>query len=182
MVVGDSLTDAGREQTKRAIPNCLELLARKAHPALGPNSGMRFPLAARLGNWGPFFGQIPGCIFRLRAPGKLCPILDAHCGMHFPQLIGATHLSLSPMTTDSKSPAVGADCRAHEERLVCGRFAWRPRERQRSRDYSWMRVPERPAMVSAALSRAPMMQVRPLRERANLMAARTLGSMEPLPN
>ena len=34
-------------------------------------------------------------------------------------------------------------------------------------------------MVSAALSRAPMMQVRPLRERANLMAARTLGSMEP---
>ena len=37
-------------------------------------------------------------------------------------------------------------------------------------------------MVSAALSRAPMMQVRPLRERANLMAARTLGSMEPLPN
>ena len=143
---------------------------------------MRFLLAACLGNWGPFFGQIPGCIFRLRAPGKLCPILDAHCEMHFPQLIGATHLSLSPMTTDSKSPAVGADCGAHEERLVCGRFAWRPRERQRSRDYSWMRVPERPAMVSAALSRAPMMQVRPLRERANLMAARTLGSMEPLPN
>lgn len=35
-------------------------------------------------------------------------------------------------------------------------------------------------MVSAALSKAPMMQVRPLRERANLMAARTLGSMEPL--
>ena len=62
------------------------------------------------------------------------------------------------------------------------RLALRPRERQQSRDYSWMRVPERPAMVSAALSRAPMMQVRPLRERANLMAARTLGSMEPLPH
>ena len=83
---------------------------------------------------------------------------------------------------NSKSPAVGADRGAHEERLVCGRLAWRPRERQQSRGYSWMRVPERPAMVSAALSRAPMMQVRPLRERANLMAARTLGSMEPLPN
>ena len=83
---------------------------------------------------------------------------------------------------NSKSPAVGADCGAHEERLVCGRLARRPRERQWSRGYSWMRVPERPAMVSAALSRAPMMQVRPLRERANLMAARTLGSMEPLPN
>ena len=34
-------------------------------------------------------------------------------------------------------------------------------------------------MVSAALSRAPMMQVRPLRERANLMAARTLAPWSP---
>lgn len=134
------------------------------------------------GKLGAIFRANSGMYFPVEGPGKLCPILDAHCGMHFPQLIGATHLSLSPMTTDSKSPAVGADRGAHEERLVCGRFAWRPRERQRSRDYSWMRVPERPAMVSAALSRAPMMQVRPLRERANLMAARTLGSMEPLPN
>ena len=101
MVVGDSLTDAGREQTKRAIPNCLELPARKAHPALGPNSEMRFPLAARLGNWGPFFGQIPGCIFRLRAPGKLCPILDAHCGMHFPQLIDAGFKDCSKLPAET---------------------------------------------------------------------------------
>ena len=48
--------------------------------------------------------------------------------------------------------------------------------------YAWMRVPERPAMASAALSSDPMTQVRPGRLSANLMAALTFGSMEPLPN
>ena len=48
--------------------------------------------------------------------------------------------------------------------------------------YAWMRVPERPAMASAALSSDPMAQVRPRRLSANLMAALTFGSMEPLPN
>ena len=48
--------------------------------------------------------------------------------------------------------------------------------------YAWIRVPERPAMASAALSSDPMTQVRPGRLSANLMAALTFGSMEPLPN
>lgn len=48
--------------------------------------------------------------------------------------------------------------------------------------YAWMRVPERPAMASAAFSSEPMMQVRPARDSANLTAALTFGSMEPLPN
>ena len=48
--------------------------------------------------------------------------------------------------------------------------------------YTWIRVPERPAMASAALSSDPMTQVRPGRLSANLMAALTFGSMEPLPN
>ena len=48
--------------------------------------------------------------------------------------------------------------------------------------YAWIRVPERPAMASAALLSDPMTQVRPGRLSANLMAALTFGSMEPLPN
>ena len=47
---------------------------------------------------------------------------------------------------------------------------------------AWMRVPERPAMASAALPSDPMTQVRPRRLSANLMAALAFGSMEPLPN
>ena len=48
--------------------------------------------------------------------------------------------------------------------------------------YAWIRVPERPAMASAALLSNPMTQVRPGWLSANLMAALTFGSMEPLPN
>ena len=48
--------------------------------------------------------------------------------------------------------------------------------------YAWIRVPERPAMTSAVLLSDPMTQVRPGRLSANLMAALTFGSMEPLPN
>ena len=33
--------------------------------------------------------------------------------------------------------------------------------------YAWMRVPERPAMASAAFSSEPMMQTRPGRDSAN---------------
>ena len=50
------------------------------------------------------------------------------------------------------------------------------------RAYAWMRVPESPAMASAALSSDPMTQVRPGRLSAKRMPAMTLGSMEPLPN
>lgn len=50
------------------------------------------------------------------------------------------------------------------------------------RAYAWMRVPESPAMASAAFSRDPMTQVRPGRLSAKRMPAMTLGSMEPLPN
>ena len=48
--------------------------------------------------------------------------------------------------------------------------------------YAWIRVPESPAMASAAFSRDPMTQVRPGRLSAKRMPAMTLGSMEPLPN
>ena len=48
--------------------------------------------------------------------------------------------------------------------------------------YAWIRVPERPAMASATLLSNPMTQVRPGWLSANLMAALTFGSMEPLPN
>ena len=80
--------------------------ARKAHPALELDYGMRFPRTACLGNWGPLFGQIPGCIFRLRAPGKLCPILDAHSGMRFPQLAGAALKDCPKLPAGKERPQV----------------------------------------------------------------------------
>mgnify|MGYP005758164383 CR=1 FL=1 len=68
----------------------------KACPTLGSKNGTKFPRAAPLGNGGPLWSPIPGCIFHLGPYGKARPALEPNSGTHF---LPAAHTALATHPT-----------------------------------------------------------------------------------